>query len=87
MFAALFSLLVFGVLLGIGSEIIMRVRLSLRETSGEKLAWWARGGDAVSTAYKELFPGSRIPVYRSLVFWMVVICAAAVLVASLWKSR
>ncbi len=55
MVGALFSLLVFAAMLSIGGEIIMRVRLSLREASGEKLVWWRRGGDAVSAAYKKYF--------------------------------
>jgi hypothetical protein len=87
MFGAAFSLLVFMALLGIAGEITMRIRLTLRETPGEKLVWWRRGGDVVSIAYKESFPGSRIPAYRSLIFWLVVLGTAALLAAILLKSQ
>jgi hypothetical protein len=87
MFGVLFSLLVLMALLSIVGEMIMRVRLSQREVPGEKLAWWRRGGDAVSASYKELFPDSLIPAYRNFVFWSVVVCAASLLAAVLLKSR
>jgi hypothetical protein len=87
MFEALFSLLVLMALLGIAGEVTMRVRLSKRETPGEKLVWWRRGGDAVSIAYKESFPDSRIPAYRSFVFWFVVLCTASLLAVILLKSH
>jgi hypothetical protein len=86
MFGTFFSLLVFLALLGICGEITMRVRLSRRETTGEKLAWWRCGGDAVSAAYDELFPNSRITAYRRFIFWLVLFCAASALVTILWKS-
>jgi hypothetical protein len=87
MFGVLFWLLMFMALLNIGVEIMMRLRLSRREAPAEKLTWWRRGGDAVSTAYQELFPNSRIPAYRSFIFWSVVVYAGSLLVAILLKSR
>ena len=87
MVGILFSLLVFMALLSIVGEFIMRIRLSQRRAPGKKLAWWRRGGDAVSSAYGELFPNSHIPSYRRFAFWLVVVCTASILGAVLWKAH
>ncbi len=87
MLGILFSLLVLMALVSICGEILMRLRLSQREATGEKLTWWRRGGDAASAAYEELFPNSRIPLFRRLVFWLVAACAASILAAVLLKSH
>ena len=88
MFGIFFSVLVLGALLSICGEIVMRVRLTRRETSRDKLAWWRRGGDDVVAAYEEVFPHSRLPLFRRFVFWLFV-AWSGVLVFSmlLWKSN
>ena len=51
-----FSALLLIAVTSIASELIMRIRLSIREVKGEKLLWWRRGGDAVSSEYRDVFP-------------------------------
>jgi hypothetical protein len=87
MFGVFFSVLVIMALASILGEIVMRVRLTQRETSREKLAWWRRGGDEVSATYEELFPHSHLPVFRRFAFWLFLACCASVLVTVLWKSN
>jgi len=45
----LFSILVVIAVLSICSELFMRIRVTKRET-GDKIAWWRRGGDDVADA-------------------------------------
>jgi hypothetical protein len=88
MFGIFFSILVVMAILSIFGEIVMRVRLTRRETSRDKLAWWRRGGDEVAATYEEVFPHSRLPLFRRFVFWLIV-AWSGVLVFSLllWKSN
>jgi hypothetical protein len=88
MFGIFFSILVAVALLSLFGEIVMRVRLTRRETSRGKLAWWRRGGDEVVATYEEAFPHSRIPLFRRFVFWFFVLLSG-VLVFSIifWKSH
>jgi hypothetical protein len=87
MFAILFSILVVMALLSICGEFIMRIRLTKR-ASRDKIAWWRRGGDEVAAMYEEVFPHSRLPLLRRLMFWLLVAFSACVLVSSiLWKSN
>jgi hypothetical protein len=87
MFGIFFSILVAVALLSFFGEIVMRVRLTRRETSRDKLAWWRRG-DEVAATYEEVFPHSRIPLFRRFVFWFFVLLSG-VLVFSIifWKSH
>ena len=55
-------------LLSIFGEIVMRVRLTRREPSRDKLAWWRRGGYEVAATYEDVFPSSRIPLFRLFAF-------------------
>lgn len=68
------------------AEIMMRVRLTKREPSSEKLLWWRRGGDEVASNYLELFPSSFLPRLRDFTFWLFVIFAASVLTLIVWKK-
>ena len=87
MFGIFFSLLVLMALLSISGEVAMRVRLTMREPSRDKLAWWRRGADEVAATYGELFPGSHIPRFRRFTFWLFLACGVSVLVAALWRSN
>ena len=87
MFGIFFSILVVMGLLSICGEIFMRVRLTRRETSRDKVSGWRRGGDQVAAAYEELFPRSRLPLFRRFVFWFFVAFSAVTLVSILWKSH
>jgi len=68
MFGVFFSILVVVALVSIFGEIFMRVRLTRSETSGDKPAWWRRGGDEVAATYEELFPDSRPPILQEIRF-------------------
>jgi hypothetical protein len=60
MFAVFIIVILISILVAsCSSELIMRVRLSRLEPSGEKLLWWRRGGDEVAEVYQGLFPRSR----------------------------
>ena len=67
-------------------EIMMRVRLTKRESASEKLLWWRRGGDEVASNYQELFPYSFLPRLRNLTLWLFLIFAAALLAFIVWKK-
>lgn len=82
----LFSIFVVVALLSIFGEIVMRARLTKRETGRDKLAWWRRGGDEITATYGELFPHSLLPLFRSLVFWLFVACCAALLLLILLEK-
>ena len=79
------SLLMVMALLSICGEIVMRVRLT-RKASLDKIAWWRRGGDEVSTTYEEVFPDSRLPFFRRFVFWLIVTCAGALVLSVLLRK-
>jgi hypothetical protein len=74
MLGVLFSISVAVALLSIFGEFFMRVRLT-RRASRDKISWWRRGGDEVAAAYEEVFPDSRLPLFRRFVFWLLVTCA------------
>jgi hypothetical protein len=84
MFAILFSILVVMALLSSCGEMVMRVRLTKRQTSADKLAWWRRGGDEVAAAYQELFPGTRFPLFRRLFFWFFIFFTACGVALFCW---
>jgi hypothetical protein len=87
MFGVFFSILVVMALLSIFGEFVMRIRLTKR-TTHDKIAWSRRGGDEVVASYAEVFPDSRLPLFRRFVFWLLVTCAGLLLVFSmLWKSN
>jgi len=86
MFAVFFSILAVVAIIGSCSEIVMRVRLTSREPSRDKLIWWRRGGDEVTAMYQELFPGTRLPLFRRLAFWLVVVGSLVVILSILRKS-
>ncbi len=86
MFGVFFSILVVLALLSILGEIVMRLRLT-RKASSDKIAWWRRGGDEVSSTYEEVFPDGSLPFFRRFSFWLVLACAGAVVFSMLWKSN
>lgn len=85
MFAVLFSIFVALVLVGILSGIVMRVRLSKRGRSNDRLAWWRRSEGEVFLKYREEFPGSLLPRFVVLVFWLLIAWAVVGLILSLRK--
>jgi hypothetical protein len=87
MFGIFFAALIAMALLSICGEIAMRVRLTRREASGDKLAWWRRGGDEVAATYGQLFPSSYLPLLRRFVFWLFITCSLGVLLELLLKSK
>jgi hypothetical protein len=86
MFGVVFSIVVIVALLNVCGEIIMRIRLT-RRASRDKIAWWRRGGDEVVASYEEIFPDSRLPLFRRFSLWLFVAFAAVVLLSILWKSN
>jgi len=87
LFGALFVIFVTMAILASCSEIVMRVRLSRREPSRDKLLWWRRGGDEVSMVYQETFPASRLPIFRRIVFWSLLAFCSLVLLSTLAKRN
>jgi hypothetical protein len=87
MIAIVFSILVLMAILSICGNIVMRVRLSKGEPSRDKLVWWRRGSDEVSSTYEELFPRSHLPMLSQFAFWLVLAFALVILIASLRKSN
>jgi hypothetical protein len=87
MVAIAFSILVAIALLSIYSDLMMRLRLTMREVSRDRLVWWRRGQSEVTGAYQELFPHSRLPMFAQFAFWLVLTVAGVGLAAALWKSR
>jgi len=82
-----FSILVIMAVLSICGELVMRVRLTRREPSRDKLLWWRRGGDEVAAMYQELFPRARLPLFRLFLFWLVFAFSLAVVLAILWRPH
>jgi hypothetical protein len=64
----------------ISSELVMRVRLTVREIPSEKLLWWRKGGDEVASMYQEVFPGTRLPIQRSVAFYLFLAFSVVLLV-------
>lgn len=87
MLFVLIVILLFIALSSISTELIMRIRLSLRAPSGDKLVWWRRGGDEMYTAYAEAFPRSWLPLFVRVVFWLFIASAVAVLLNVILRSR
>ena len=85
MFGIVFSIVVIVALLSICGEIIMRVRLT-RRASRDKIAWWRRGGDEVVASYEEIFPSSRLPLFRRFSIWLFAAFTAVVLLSILWNK-
>jgi hypothetical protein len=87
MIAVFFSFLVVLALLSICGDVIMRVRLSKRELPADRLLWWRRGSDDIEETYQELFPRSRLPLFRRYVFWLILMSALAILIFVLWRRK
>jgi len=87
MLAVAFSILVLFSLLSIFSNITMRIRLSIREPSRDKLIWWRLGSSEVTNTYEELYPSSYLPFFSQFAFWLLLGLASVGLAAILWKSH
>jgi len=79
MFLLLFSILVVLAVISSVGEIVMRVRLTQKVSSDDKLEWWRRGGDEVGSACQELFPNTRLPFLRRVIFWLLVASSLVIL--------
>jgi hypothetical protein len=86
MVGVLFSALVIVAFLSGYGEVVMRIRLA-KSAPNDKIAWWRLGGDEVAATYEELFPDSRLPLFRRFAFWLLVVFACLVLFFILWKSN
>ena len=80
-----FSILVLMVVANVYTELAMRIRLTRRQPSEDKLYWWRHGGDEMESRYEELYPDAYLPLVRRYLFWFVVAAAAVVLIASRLK--
>jgi len=87
MFSVAFFTLVLIAVLSICIHLFMRIRLTQRELSSDKLVWWRRSSDDVAARYAELFPGTHLPLFGQFAFWVIAAAAAALLVTILLKSR
>jgi hypothetical protein len=83
-FGVFFSIVAVVALLSICGEFAMRVRLTKREPTRDKLIWWRRGGDDVAATYEELFPHSRLPLFRRFAFWLFITFSVVVFLAIMW---
>jgi hypothetical protein len=84
-FGIVFAAVVLIALLSGVGEFIMRIRLTRAELPSEKLLWWRRGGDDVADAYRGLYPSSRIPLIREIVFKVLLGSAILLLIFALLK--
>lgn len=80
MFAIVFSTLLAVAILSVCGNIVMRVRLTTRKPSTDKFKWWKRGFDEVGDTYRQVFPGSYLPLLLQMTFWLLVALAAVALV-------
>ena len=87
MVAPFFSVLVLVAVVSIAGDFVMRVRLTQSDFSKDKWYWWRCSGEDLTKGYEELFPTSRLPLYRRLAFWFVVGCSSVLLVSILLKSN
>ena len=69
-------------------EIAMVVRLTRRGISCNKLPklpWWGGRGHEVAATYEQVFPRSRLPIFRRFVFCLFPAWAGVYLLIVLWK--
>ena len=83
----LLSILVLVAVLSFYSNLAMRIRLTNRESSRDKLVWWRRGSREVEQTYTELFPASHLPDLSRYAFWFVLVLALVGLVVIKLKSN
>jgi hypothetical protein len=82
MFGIFFSILVVVALLSIFGEFVMRVRLT-RRTSGDKIAWWRRGGDEIASTTQKYSRTADSPYSGVLSSG----CSLPAVFLSLWLCR
>jgi hypothetical protein len=83
MFPVIVSIVLILTMLGIGSNLVMRIRLAKTKASQDKAVWWRRSSDEVGDAYRQLHPGSYLPLLNRLAFWLVVAVAVFALIFAL----
>ena len=86
MLAVFFFLFLFVGLSTICSEMVMRARVTKAERV-DKWAWWRRGGDEIAATYQELFPRSKLPMFREFAYWFLLASGALGAVLIFWKSH
>jgi len=85
MFVVFFSFLLILALLIAFTEVIMRVRLSQKESPANRLLWWRLGGDEVDSTYREVFPHTLLLRVRRYLFWFFIVCCLALLASFMLK--
>ncbi|HWX91049.1 MAG TPA: hypothetical protein VNY29_00335 [Terriglobales bacterium] len=80
MFRIVLAIVVLVMMVGIGSNLVMRIRLAKTDPSIDKHAWWKRGSDEVGDTYRARFSSTSLPLINQLSFWAVVTIAAVALV-------
>ena len=85
MFVVFFSILVILALLMTCTEVIMRVRLSQKESSPNRLLWWTLGSDEVDSTFDKVFPHTLLWRARRYLFWLFIICCLALLASFISK--
>lgn len=86
MFRIVLAIVVLVMMLGIGSNIVMRIRLAKTDPSTDQRAWWKRGSDEVGDTYRARFSSVSLPLLNQLSFWLVVTIAAVALVFGLLRK-
>jgi hypothetical protein len=85
MFVVFYSILLILALLMACTEVIMRVRLSQRESSADRLLWWRLGGDEVDSTYQEVFQHTLLSRIRRCLLWLFIVCCLALLASFMLK--
>lgn len=80
MFPVIVSIVLVLTMLGIGSNLFMRIRLSKAKPTPDKAVWWRRSSDEVGDTYRQLHPSSYLPLLNQLAFWLVVAVAVFALI-------
>jgi hypothetical protein len=87
MFGTFFTILVLMALATIGSNLVMRIRVTKKLPPEGGTSWWMRSSDEVGRTYQELFPRSFLPSLIQYVFWfLLALCAATAVLIALHKS-
>jgi hypothetical protein len=86
MFRIVLAIVVLVMMVGIGSNVFMRMRLAKTDPSAAKGGWWRRGSDEVGDTYRARFSSVSLPLINQLSFWAVVAIAAVALVFALLRK-
>jgi hypothetical protein len=87
MFGTFFSVLILMAMATVGSNLVMRIRVSKKLPPEGGTSWWLRSSDEVGRTYQELFPKSYLPSFIQYVFWfLLALCAATAVMIALRKA-